>query len=124
MAVIVGFCLSGLIAFSIIVIGARFFIAPRAAATSYGVAIGPGQSGGAYLSVKGVRDIASGLLTAVVMLNRSAPLLGWFMVTATIIPLTDMVIVYRHGGSKAAAFGIHGATALLMLMTGLLLLLA
>jgi len=57
------------------------------------------------------------------MLNRSAPLLGWFLVTATIIPLADAVIVLRHGGPKAIAFGVHGSTALLMLLTAGLLLL-
>lgn len=123
MAVTVGFYLSGLIAFAIVVIGARFFVAPHAGAAGYGMAVGSGQTDGAFLSVKGIRDIASGLLTVVVMLNRSAPLLGWFMVTATIIPITDMAIVLRHGGPKAVAFGVHGAAAFLMLMTGGLLLL-
>jgi hypothetical protein len=123
MAVTAGYYLSGVIALAIVVIGARFFIAPRAAAAAYGLAVTPDQTRDAYLSVKGIRDIASGLLTAVVMLNRSAPLLGWFLVTATIIPLADAAIVLRHGGPKAAAFGIHGSTALLMLLTASLLLL-
>jgi hypothetical protein len=38
------------------------------------------------------------------------------MLAATIIPLTDAAIVIRHGGSKAAAIGIHGATAGFMLV--------
>jgi hypothetical protein len=123
MAVTVGYYLSGVIALAIVVIGARFLIAPRAAAAGYGLAVTPDQTSDAFLSVKGIRDVASGLLTAVVMLNRSAPLLGWFLVTATIIPLADTIIVLRHGGPKATAFGIHGSTALLMLLTSSLLLL-
>jgi hypothetical protein len=56
------------------------------------------------------------------MFNRSAHLLGWFMLAATIIPLTDAAIVLRHGGTKAVAFGIHGATAVVMIVaSGLLL---
>jgi len=49
-------------------------------------------------------------------------LLGWFMLAATIIPLTDAAIVLSHGGTKAVAFGIHGATAVVMIVaSGLLL---
>jgi hypothetical protein len=42
---------------------------------------------------------------------------------ATIIPLADAVIVLRHGGTRTAAFGIHGVTAGAMLVvSGVLLL--
>jgi len=44
------------------------------------------------------------------------------MLAATLIPIADSVIVLAHHGSKATAYGIHGATAALMLATcGLLL---
>ena len=49
-----------------------------------------------YLLVKAIRDIASGLFTAILILNQSAQLLGWFMLIATVIPLTDMSSVLRH----------------------------
>jgi Domain of unknown function (DUF4267) len=77
----------------------------------------------AYLSIKAIRDMASGLFTAILIFNRSAHLLGWFMLVATIIPLTDAAIVLRHGGTKTAAFGIHGATAGVMIVASALLLL-
>jgi len=77
----------------------------------------------AYLSAKAIRDIASGLFAAILILNRSVHLLGWFMLVAAIIPLTDAVIVLRHGGTQAAAFGIHGATTgVMLIISGLLLL--
>ena len=123
MAITIGFYLSGAIAFAIVVIGARFFVAPRAAAAGYGVTMGQEKACDAFLSVKGVRDIVSGLFTVIVIVDRSAQLLGWFMLVATIIPITDTAIVLRHGGTKATAFGIHGSTALLMLITSGLLLL-
>src|SRR5271156_1492793 len=53
MAVTAGYYLSGVIALAIIVIGARFFIAPRAAAAAYGLAVTPDQTRDAFLSVKG-----------------------------------------------------------------------
>ena len=44
------------------------------------------------------------------------------MLAATLIPAADAVIVLARHGSKATAYGVHGATAALMLATtGLLL---
>jgi hypothetical protein len=44
------------------------------------------------------------------------------MLAATLIPLADAVIVLHQGGSKTIAFGVHGATAIVMLIiSGLLL---
>ena len=55
--------LSGMVGLGIIAIGVRFLLAPRAAAAAYGVAIREEiGGGGAYLSAKGVRDIASRLV--------------------------------------------------------------
>ena len=120
---VIGYLLSGVLALGIVFIGARFLIAPHAAATGYGVPVNSNSHREAYLSVKGVRDIACGLFTAILILNGSARLLGWFMLTATIIPLVDAAIVLSHGGTKSSAFGIHGATAgIMLLISGLLLL--
>ena len=49
-------------------------------------------------------------------------LLGWLILAATLIPAADSVIVIRHHGSKATAYGVHGATAAVMLATAGLLL--
>lgn len=119
------YVLSGLIAAAIIVVGVRFFLAPRVAATGYGVVPDLGQrSTGAYLSVKGVRDIASGLIVIVLMVAGATHLLGWVILAATVIPLADTAIVLTNGGSKGIAWGVHGATAALMLVTAGLLLAA
>ena len=110
-----GYYLSGVIALGIIIIGARFFVAPHAAAAAFGVPVSPDARWDAYLS-EAIRDIASGLFIAILMIDGSLHLLGWFMLAATIIPLTDAMIVLSHGGTKASAFGIHGATAGVMLI--------
>jgi hypothetical protein len=122
MMVLLGYCLSGAIAFGIIVIGARFLIAPYPAAAAYGVPVSPDSRWDAYLSVKAIRDIASGLFIAILMVDGSVYLLGYFFLAATLIPLTDALIVLKHGGTKAPAFGIHGATAgVMLIICGLLL---
>ena len=46
------------------------------------------------------------------------------MLAATLIPIGDPVIVIRHHGSKATAYGVHGATAAFILATACLLLAA
>src|SRR5262249_42230836 len=63
----------------------------------------------ASLSIrKGFRDIASGLFIAILMAYGSTPVLGWFMLAATLIPVTDAVIVLHQGGGRTVAFGVHG----------------
>ncbi len=124
-ATTIGYVLAGLIAAGIIFIGARFIVAPRVAAAGYGVVGDLGQqSTRAYLSVKGVRDIASGLIVAVLMVAGATHLLGWVILAATIIPLADAAIVLGAGGAKSIALGVHGLTAAVMLATCALLLIS
>jgi hypothetical protein len=111
MAATIGFYLSGVIAIAIIFIGCRFLLAPSTAAAAYGVPARVEPHSQAYLSAKGIRDIASGLFIAI-----------WFMLAATLIPVADAVIVLHQGGSRTVAFGVHGGTAVAMLIiSGLLL---
>jgi Domain of unknown function (DUF4267) len=86
-------------------IGARFLLAPHSAAAGYGV---PAKDAGdpAYLAVKGLRDLSFGIVGLVLLAFVGARAEAWFMLVAALIPLGDMVIVLRHGGTKAT-FGIH-----------------
>jgi hypothetical protein len=121
-----GYALSGLIAVAIIFIGARFYWGPVAAARDFGIANSPSPSTAftAWLSVKGTRDIASGLFVALLMANGSPRLLGEFLIVASLIPVGDAASVLRTGGKRATAFGIHGATAAVMFATAALLIFA
>lgn len=122
-ATTIAYTLAGLIGAAIIFIGARFIVAPRVAAAGYGVQADPSEpSVGAYLRVKGVRDIASGLILLVLIAAGATHLLGWVMLAATIIPLADAAIVLGNDGSKSIAWGVHGLTAVVMLVTSALLL--
>jgi hypothetical protein len=126
----IAFLVSGVIGVAIIVLGARFLLAPQTAAAGYGVPVEPARapapSGGPYpwLYVKGVRDIASGIFTFILLFNQAPHVLGAFMAAATLIPVGDAAIVLRSGGTRAAAFGIHGVTAVVMAATGVALLMA
>jgi Domain of unknown function (DUF4267) len=122
---LIGYILAGLLAAGIIFIGARFLLAPRVAAAGYGVLPDVDQSSVvAYLSVKGIRDIATGLVVIVLMVAGATHLVGWVMLVATVIPLADAAIVLRSGGAKSTAWGVHGGTAVVMLIASALLLVA
>lgn len=118
----IGYVLAGLLAAGIIFIGARFMVSPRVAAAGYGVPPDLDQpSAGAYLTVKGIRDIATGLFVIILLAAGATHLVGWVMLAATIIPLADASIVLRNGGSRSVAWGVHGVTAAVMLVTSALL---
>lgn len=98
-------------------------MAPRTAAVGYGVLPDIDQPGvRAYLSVKGIRDVATGLFVVILMLAHATHLVGWVMLAATLIPIVDATIVLRNGGAKSVAYGVHGGTAAVMLIATALLL--
>ncbi|WP_433473440.1 DUF4267 domain-containing protein [Spirillospora sp. CA-142024] len=101
-------------------IGARFLVSPRPAAAGYGV---PTEQDGdaAYLEVKGVRDLTFGILGLALIAFADAHAAGWYMLVVALAPLGDTLIVLRHGGTKAVAFGIHFATAAAVLVSAALL---
>jgi hypothetical protein len=108
---------SGLIGVGIMLIGARFLLAPHAAAAGYGMTAEPlapnipAGSPDPWLYAKGVRDIASGIFIFIPLAYRAPHVLGAFMAAASLIPVGDAVIVLSGGGTCVAAFGIHGAMA-------------
>ncbi len=104
----------------IIAVGIRFLLAPRVAMAGYGVAPDSLRS---LTQIKGVRDIASGVVLLVIWAAAGHTALGWAMVAAAITPAADAVIVLRNGGKPAAALGIHGTTAVLLIAAGLTLVL-
>jgi hypothetical protein len=102
----------------ILLIGIRFLVAPRAAAAGYGV---PATHDDAYLTIKGLRDGTYGLVGLALLAFAGAPAEAWFMLVVAIAPLGDTLVVLRHGGRKAVAFGVHFATAVAVLVCAALL---
>jgi hypothetical protein len=120
----IGYGLSGLLGGGIIVIGARFLVAPQAAAAAYGITTEQGDpASNPYLAVKGVRDIASGVVAFVLLATGKPHVLARYLAAwGSIVPVGDATIVLRGNGPKATAYGVHGATAAVMLGTAALLL--
>ncbi|WP_067852380.1 DUF4267 domain-containing protein [Nocardia shimofusensis] len=117
--------LAALIGAAVVFLGARAFWAPQAA-TGFGIPGTPTDDPvfRAWLQVKGIRDTATGLFIFVLLAGTTPQVLGWFLLVAVIIPVGDTLTVLRSNGPKAAAYGIHGATAVTMAAISALLLLA
>ena len=115
----IGYALSGGVGVAIIAVGARFLAAPQTAAAGYGL---DRDASDPYLAVKAVRDIASGVVTFILIAAGEPRTLGRYMIAASVIPVGDAAIVLGHGGPKSIAYGVHAPTAAVMLATAALLL--
>ncbi|AMM19037.1 hypothetical protein AX769_01390 [Frondihabitans sp. PAMC 28766] len=102
----------------ILFIGARFLLAPKVALAGFGVTEDRIR---ALTSIKGVRDITSGIVPLVVLLVGGPHVFGWALVTAAITPIGDAIIVVTNGGSLRQAVSIHVVTAVILIAAGLIL---
>ncbi|MEV0318466.1 DUF4267 domain-containing protein [Streptomyces sp. NPDC050658] len=100
--------------------GTEFILRPETVAPTFGLPSWPSGDGDGFLVLKGIRDVAGGLVLAVLLLTGQRRALGWVMLAESVIPFGDMANVLAHGGSAAAAFGVHGLTAVAMVVIGLL----
>jgi uncharacterized membrane protein len=114
--------LAALIAVGIIVIGCFYLLSPQRVSGTFGLK--PPASDAdtrAWLRLKGVRDVASGLTVLTMMLTTDARTVGIVLLVFAVIPFGDMSNILVSGGRKATAFSVHGVTCAVMLVVGLLL---
>ena len=72
-----------------------------------------------WLRLKGVRDIVSGLAVLAFMAWGAPGGVGLILLVEAIIPVGDMLVVLAGKGSAKSAFGIHGLTAVLMVLAAI-----
>ena len=114
--------LAVLMAVAILVIGGFYLFSPERMTGSFGLKLPAADADTrAWLRLKGVRDIASGLVVLALMLTTDSRSVGIALLVLAITPFGDMSVVLKSGGSKSAAFSIHGITCVAMLVVGLLL---
>lgn len=109
---------------AILVIGVLYVTRPQPMAASFGLPVPTAPDAVPWLRLKGWRDLATGLVAGTLLLTASPPVIAAVVLAFIVIPLGDCVTVLRAGGKKAAAWGIHAATAALMLIGVLALWLA
>ena len=113
---------AALIAVAVIIIGCFYLASPERISGSFGLKPpAPDADTRAWLRLKGIRDVAPGLVVLTMMLTADIRSVGIALIVLAIIPLGDMSIVLGSGGSKSKAFSIHGVTCAVMLIVGLLL---
>jgi hypothetical protein len=107
-----------LVALAIIAIGTQYVASPTTATRSFGLPLPEnGANIGWWLRLKGVRDIASGLTVLALMASGAPRGVGIILLVEAIIPVGDMLLILAAKGSTKSAFGIHGLTAVLMVLT-------
>jgi hypothetical protein len=122
MYTVIPLSLAVLMAVGIIAIGCFYLLSPERMTGSFGLK--PPASDAdtrAWLRLKGIRDIASGLVVLTLMLTMGTRSVGIALLVLAITPLGDMSIILGSGGSKSKALSIHGVTCAAMLVVGLML---
>ena len=99
-------------------LGGRFLLDPANAAEGYGVPTGADNP---YLAVKGIRDLGAGVTLLGFLARNDVRALGPALLTLSVIPVGDALVVRHHGGPLATSLGVHGLTALAMVAAGAVL---
>jgi len=114
--------LAALMAAAIIVIGCFYLVSPERISKSFGLKPpAPDTDTRAWLRLKGIRDVALGLVVLTMMLTTDSRTVGIVLLVEAIVPLGDMSNILWSGGSKSTAFSVHGVTCAVMLVVGLFL---
>jgi hypothetical protein len=109
-----------LMALAIIAIGTQYLVSPRAATRSFGLPLPEeGANIAWWLRLKGVRDIVAGLGVLAFMAWGGWRGVGLILVVDAIIPVGNMLVVLGGKGSVRLALGMHGLTAIVMILAAI-----
>src|ERR1700760_3580683 len=107
-----------LLALAIMAIGSQYLLRPTIMMRSFGLPLPESSAAiASWLRLKGVRDVVSGLVVIAMMAWGAPRELGLALLVDALIPTGDMLVILAGKGSTRTAFGVHGLTALIMLLT-------
>lgn len=118
----IGLWIAVLSGVAITVIGLLYVVRPRMIAAAFGFRALPDRDATPWLRLKGVRDLATGVVAGVLLLTAPSHVIGWALLAFALIPIGDASTVIASRGRASAAWGIHGSTALVMIVGSCLLL--
>src|ERR1700689_2075550 len=96
-----------LISVGIIVIGCFYLVSPERILGGFGLKPPAADADThAWLRLKGIRDIASGLAVLTLMLTTDSRTVGIVLLVFAIIPFGDMSNILMSGGRKATALSV------------------
>ena len=105
------------LALAIIAIGILYLASPLTATRSFGLPLPEyGDNLGWWLRLKGVRDIVSGLAVLAFLMWGAPSAVGIILLVEAIIPVGDMLLILAAKGSTKSALGMHGLTAVIMVL--------
>lgn len=105
----------------LVFIGSRFLLAPETAEQGFGIRFT--ESGDyAFHTIKGIRDLFTGLLIVVMASTAQRKALGLILLLGALIPVTDGLIVFGRPEATTAALLTHWVTAGFCAVIGALLL--
>ena len=114
--------LAVLLALAIITIGIQYVARPRTATRSFGLPLPEeGANVAWWLRLKGVRDIVAGLGVLAFLAWGGPRGVGLILLVDAIIPVGDMLVVLAGKGSVRLALGMHGLTAVVMILAAITL---
>lgn len=117
---IVGLVIVWLVAVMIIYVGIMYVLRNEPNAAGFGLPTLPHPEARSWWQLKGVRDIASGI-APIVLIFAQPDAVPWLILVESLIAFGDMAVVLGNNGSRGRAFGIHGLTAVLMVIASVLL---
>lgn len=108
-----------LIAIAIIGIGCFYIGSPAGIAGSFGLkpaALDANTQ--AWLRLKGIRDVASGLVVLALAVASDGRSVGLAVLALAFIPFGDMMNILLSRGRTVTALSVHGVTCMVMLILG------
>jgi hypothetical protein len=105
----------------LIFLGARFLLSPGIAEAGYGIHFNE-QGDYSFHYMKGIRDTLSGLLMCLFVLMNERRALGVVLLTGTIVPVTDMLIVLSKSYNSVLQAVPHIIAIIICFVFGIILL--
>jgi len=102
-------------------LGARFFLSPEVATDEFGIRFNA-NGDHSFHHIKGIRDIFSGLLLCALVLMKERRALGVMLLIATIIPVSDMLVVLSKSYTGLQQAMPHIIATTICFVVGILLL--
>ena len=117
----ISYAIAFLLGAGMIFLGTRFFLSPEVATAGFGIRF---NSNGDYSFhyIKGIRDIFSGALLCALVLLKERRALGLTLLIATMIPVSDMLVVFSKSYNGVQQAIPHIVATAICLVVGILLL--
>jgi hypothetical protein len=109
-----------LLALAIMAIGSQYLLRPTIMMGSFGLPLpDSGANTASWLRLKGVRDVTAGVVVLALLAWGTPREVGLILLVEAMIPLGDMLVILAGKGSTKTAFGVHGLTAVVMVLTAI-----